>query len=251
MSTELDHERWEELAAGYALNALEPAEGEEFTAHLSGCERCVSVLADHSFVAAQLGSLVEDLDAAPSWESVRGALPTRSLRPLPDLRPRQPFEQAPAAVVPLESRRRRFAPLLAAAASLVVLGSAGTLAWQAQSDDKVTQQEAMLARCASTPSCHVVQLQSQAKVVVLAGEAHLMAENLPAVSSSQRYVLWQMPRTGRPTMVGMLQETGNGSIGEGHELALPYEETAAFGLSVEKSLALPDGPTHVVAVGTA
>ena len=245
----LEHERWEELSAGYALNALEPEEAEAFLAHLEGCSRCADVLAEHDLVAAQLGSLVEDDSAAPAWESIRAALPPRALHLPPLAVP--PREAAGAEVVPLDSRRRRVPALLATAASLVLMASAGAVAWQVRGDSAPTRQEAMLTTCASTPQCHVIQLQSQAKVVVLDGQAHLMAEKLPALTSGQRYVLWQMPRTGRPTAVGLLEETSNGSIGEGHPLVLPYDDTAAFGLSVEQSVAPPTAPTRVVAVGTA
>ena len=36
----VEHERWDELAAGHALHALEPAEAIEFEQHRIGCARC-------------------------------------------------------------------------------------------------------------------------------------------------------------------------------------------------------------------
>jgi hypothetical protein len=67
----------------------------------------------------------------------------------------------------------------------------------------------------------------------------------------QVYVLWQLPRDGRPTMVATLTETRRGRMGEQHRLALSYESTAAFGVSVETSRSVPTHPTEILAVGTA
>jgi hypothetical protein len=48
-----------------------------------------------------------------------------------------------------------------------------------------------------------------------------------------------------------LARTADGSVGEAHPLALPYADTAAFGLSLEPASVVPTGPTDVVAVGSA
>jgi hypothetical protein len=41
------HERFDELAAGYALHALEPADEQVFRTHLDGCSRCQLEVAAH------------------------------------------------------------------------------------------------------------------------------------------------------------------------------------------------------------
>jgi len=66
------HEHWDELAAGYALDALEPAEEAELLTHLDTCELCRDALRGHELVAAQLAALAEDDDLAPpSWSAIR------------------------------------------------------------------------------------------------------------------------------------------------------------------------------------
>ncbi|HUR52405.1 MAG TPA: anti-sigma factor [Mycobacteriales bacterium] len=244
MSESQGHEHWEELAAGHALDALEPEETEAFTAHLQGCERCHRVLADHAFVAAQLGSLVEEQDDdVPSWESIRPlALPVRSAAPA----------AADDVVVSLAAVRQRRQPrLLAAAASLLLLAGAGGVALLTTRDNAPNAQQQVLASCSAGSGCHVVHLQGKADLVVAGGTAKLLATSLPAAPSGHVYVLWQLPRDGRPTMVGKLQTTGSGSVGEAHPLVLPYDSTAAFGISLEPAATTPTAPTDVVAVGSA
>jgi anti-sigma-K factor RskA len=230
-----DHEHWEELAAGYALDALEPEESQLFAAHLAGCVRCQEVLADHAFVAAQLGTIVDEHEA-PSWSSLRSRV-VGDVAPVTSL---------------AEVRARRRAPrLLGAAAGLALVVAGSAVAWQTTHDDPPSGQQQVLAACAAQAGCHAVDLQGKATVVVADGSARLLATSLAPVGAGKVYVLWQMPRTGRPTMVGTLARTADGSVGEAHPLALPYADTAAFGLSLEPASVVPTGPTDVVAVGSA
>lgn len=233
-----DHVRWEELAAGHALDALEPEEDAEFTAHLAGCARCAEVLADHAFVAAQLGQLVDPLDvSAPSWASIReGVVPT------------------PAPVTSLEQvrARRRSPRLLSAAAAALLVAGAGAV-WVASSSREQQQspQQATLAACAASPGCHVVNLQGKASLVVSNGSVRLLSSSLPVPAAGKVYALWQLPRGGRMLLVGSLRATAAGTVGESHALVLPYEETTAFGLSLEPSTVVPTAPSEVVALGSA
>jgi len=226
-----DHDHWEELAAGHALNALEPEETEAFTAHLGGCARCQAVLSEHSFVAAQLGTLVDVRDEAPSWQRIRAGV-------------------LPAAPVSLdvERARRRSPRVLAVAASVVLLLAAGVAALLL-TDRSPSGQQQVLASCEASTSCHVVHLQGKADVVVSDGTVRLLAKRLGSPGAGRVFVLWQLPRDGRPTMIGTLGSTADGSVGESHALALPYDSTAAFGVSSEPASVVPTGPTDVVALG--
>src|SRR5436305_1160271 len=69
------HQRWDELAAGHALHALEPAEAAEFEVHRDRCARCRQSYVEMSSVAAQLGSLAASGDGEPpSWRRMRPAI---------------------------------------------------------------------------------------------------------------------------------------------------------------------------------
>ncbi|HUR14396.1 MAG TPA: anti-sigma factor [Mycobacteriales bacterium] len=233
------HEHWEELAAGHALDALEPEETELFTAHLATCGPCQASLADHAFVAAQLGTIVNEQAGAPSWSRMRGHV----VEPVHEVAPVTSLADARA--------RRRSPRLLAAAASLVLLTGGTVVAWQVTRSDAPSAQEQVLAACSAQPGCHAVDLQGKATVVVADGSARLLATSLPPAGDGRVYVLWQLPRGGRPTMVARLSGAAAGTVGEAHPLALPYEDTAAFGVSREPASVVPTGPTDVVALGNA
>ncbi|HEY2579801.1 MAG TPA: hypothetical protein VGI74_26110, partial [Streptosporangiaceae bacterium] len=54
-----DHDgQFEELAAGYALDALEPADEQTFLQHASDCPECTRMLASYREVAAAIASVV-------------------------------------------------------------------------------------------------------------------------------------------------------------------------------------------------
>lgn len=237
------HERWDELAAGYALHALEPDEDATFRAHLDGCGRCQQVLDEHAFVAAQLGALSEATEVAPpSWSRIRAGV----------------VGAAPAQVVSLsaERQRRRAAPrLIGAAAAAVLLAGAGAVGWQLSAQTGGTPRPvAAVTRCAHTDGCHVVRLpEGHPKAVVLAesDQARVVPTGLAAPGAGHVYALWQMPRDGRPVLVTVLPPTAQDVPGPAAELALPYAETAAFAISVEPVDVVPTKPTRVLAVGTA
>jgi hypothetical protein len=205
------HETFDELAAGYALDALEPADELEFTRHLAECDRCRRSLAEHSLVAAELSSLV---------------LPSSAVRRPP----------------------RRWAWVVGAAAAAALV-AAGAVVLRPSSP--VTTQQIALRACQDRAQCHVVSLQDLARLIVADGAVTVLPEHLGAAPAGRVYVLWQLPKDGRPTMVTTLGETRNGTVGKAHTLALPYGSTAAFGLSVEPVNAVPTKPTKVLAVGVA
>jgi hypothetical protein len=59
------HARFEELAVGHALDALEPEDDLAFRAHLAGCGRCQQDVADHVETLAQLAQLSEPVEPPP------------------------------------------------------------------------------------------------------------------------------------------------------------------------------------------
>src|SRR5881409_467869 len=124
-SAEHDDARWAELAAGYSLHALEPAEEEAFITHLAGCAVCRATLDDHELVAAQLASLADDAEsAAPPWSRIRPVLgPPSEATPVQELR-------APGNEAPVRRLHPRHTRLLAAAAAFAALVAVGVTGWQ-------------------------------------------------------------------------------------------------------------------------
>src|SRR5882724_11750723 len=52
--TDSTHAEWDELAAGYAVDALEPDDEAQFVAHLRDCDRCTDTVFGLTEVAATL-----------------------------------------------------------------------------------------------------------------------------------------------------------------------------------------------------
>lgn len=241
------HRRWEELAAGHALSALEPAEEAEFLAHLTTCESCPELLADHALVAARLGTLVEGEDEAPSWERIRaGIFP--SVPRVPDADAHGGVTAAPTVASLDEARARRRNPLLLRVAAAAVLVTGAGAIWLASSGSSPDPQQAALTACSSQPGCHVLSLQGKAKLIVSGNTVRLLSSSLRPPASGRQYVLWQQPRGGDMILVGSLRATQPGTVGETHRLVLPYETTAGFGLTLEPSGVVPTHPGQVVAV---
>jgi hypothetical protein len=241
------HDRWEELAAGHALSALEPVEEAEFLAHLTTCGSCPELLADHALVAAQLGTLVQREEEAPSWERIRAGILPAAPRAA-DADEDSGVTAAPQVVSLDEARARRRTPMLLRVAAAAVLVAGAGAAWLASSGNGSDPQQAALATCSSQPACHVLSLQGKAKLIVSGNTVRLLSSSLQPPASGREYVLWQQPRGGDMILIGSLRATRPGSVGETHRLVLPYETTAGFGLTLEPSGVVPTHPGQVVAV---
>jgi hypothetical protein len=240
MSTPLDptHERWDELAAGYALDALEPAEEVELLAHMEQCSTCRDALRDHEYVAAQLAALADDPHApSPAWSSIRTGIVGETPAP-------QVVDLA------VQRVRRRQPRLLGAAAAVAILAAGGIVVATQVGGQSATQQA--ISDCRSSSTCHVVQLDrgthERAVVLVRNGNAKLLPTNLPSPGAAKVYALWQLPRAGKPTLLAQPVSSADPST---TPLAMGYDETAAFALSVEPEGPRATSPTTVVAIGSA
>lgn len=236
------HEMWDELAAGYALHALEPADKQRFIAHLSGCDHCVAALDDYALVAAQLGSVADtETDEAPSWQQIRGGI----------------VDDRPAPVVSLGRRRQlRSARLLAAAAAVVTLTAVGVAGWQLShpSGAGTSTGVAALNACAQQVGCRAIRLHAPdganpAAVIVNGDRAAVVPLTLTGAPAGRTYVLWQMPSDGSPIPVSEFRATDRQTAST--PLPSSYADTAAFAISLEPSDVAPQRPTDVLAVGTA
>ena len=231
------HDEWDELAAGYALHALEPDEEQRFTEHLAGCDECVGLLREHELVAAQLGALAHaEADMpAPEWGAIRRSVVGDS------------------APISLDARRRarRRAPwVLGAAAAAVVIAAAGVVVWQANGSSTSPADRA-LAACRHQAGCSVVRLHAShgadpAVVLVSADHVTMVPLAMRPAPQGKEYVLWQLLRSGAPTPVAELTDA---SAPSSAGLVMPYADTAAFAVSVESASVPPSQPTQVVAVG--
>lgn len=232
-----DHDRMEELAAGYALHALTPEDESRFEAHLETCARCAAALESYEYVAAQLGSMAhyQDHDDPPSWESIHAAV----------VGPAAPAVQ----VADIDARRHRLnlsRRVLAAAAAVVLIAAGGIAIWRVTSSGSTSS-------CTAAADCHVVDLDAAggttiAAVTVRSNTATVTPSAMPAAPAGKVYVLWQQPRDGRATAIGEFT-AATGAPTTAGTLITPYADTMLFAVSLEAAGTAPASPSNLLASG--
>ena len=232
------HDEWDELAAGYALHALEPDEERRFTDHLAGCEECAGLLREHELVAAQLGSLAHAENAddapAPEWSAIRAGVVST---PAP---------------VSLDARReRRRQPWLLGAAAAVLVAAGGAVVVFSGGGTTATPAARAIAACRHETGCAVIRLHAAhgadpGAVLVADGKVTMVPLAMKAPAPGTQYVLWQLLRSGAPTPVAVFR---NASEPATSPLVMAASDTAAYAVSVEPDTWPPAQPTHVVAIG--
>ena len=260
-----EHARFDELAAGYALHALDPDDEREFAAHLPGCPACRQALAGYEVVAAGLaeGWLAGESARPPARLGERiSAAVAREVTPAPvsDIagarRSRDqgaPGRAAPApAARPGWPRGRRLAVLGASLAAVVALIAGGVIAGRLASEPSRPA-----AACVHAAGCHQIALTAPgtatttARVIVRDGAAWVVPSGLrPDDRGRQIYVLWQITRGRRAIAVGTFDVRANaaGAVRIG-VLAVGYHQTRAFAVSLEHGRKAPPSPSSPVAAG--
>jgi anti-sigma factor RsiW len=209
-----------ELTAAYALDALEPEERSAYEAHLPGCEDCQREL-------------------AAFWETTEAlAVATSGPTPSPALRERilADVRTEPARnVVPLEPRRTRLVPALAAVAAVAAVIALGLWAADLSRDLDDTRSALDRVRLAAAivadPGSRTVDLAagSGRLVVDRDGRAALVLTDLDPAPSGQTYQAWIIEGE-NPIPAGVFRgEDGldlvlvDGDIAEGEIVAVTVE----------------------------
>lgn len=235
------HDRWDELAAGYALHALSPEDAAAFDDHLPHCERCLASVNEHALTAAQLGSLAHSTDvAAPEWERIRDAVLGEPAAPRVLRRP-------------VHQRRYELSRrTLAVAAGAAILAGGGVAAWRGTTGGSTP---APVSACRAASGCHVVALhesrggKSAGSVLVSAdGTMTVVPSGLTAAPAGRTYVVWQVPRDGRPQPVARFVRAGSGVRARG-SLGIAYSDLMELAVSIEPDGQLPTKPSRIVAAG--
>ena len=191
-----------ELTAGYALDALDPAEREAFERHLADCEQCQNELASFWEVTSALAVAAD------------GPAPNAALREriLADARAEK------QTVVPLDSRRR-VSPVLASVTAIAAAVAIGlgiySISLSGQLDDTkaaLTAQESAAAVLAD-PTATTVALQSgSGRLVVDAdGAAVLVLDDLAAAPAGKIYQAWNVEGQ-TPVSAGIFDTTDKQAI---------------------------------------
>ena len=212
----MDHATLQELAAGAALDDLDPAERQAFEAHAATCDACRRLALDLDDVMVDLALVSPSLEPpADLRASVFAALrepgrPTLTLVPDPGNTPSSTATTVPASRAGGAGRIARRAGLAAAAVFAIVAVGLGVqnqrlndqvaAANVALADARVQLQARQAAVAVAADPAHVtVALHSEpvapaANAVVMfrpgTTEAFLMATDLPATPAGQVYQLW-------------------------------------------------------------
>lgn len=211
-----------ELTAGYALDALDTEERRAYEAHLQGCEHCQQEL-------AAFWQTTEALAVAAS-----GSVPSPDLRDriLADARAERNI------VVPLESRRRRTVPVLAAAAAMAALVALAVGLWASRLSNELDdarsalERERVAAAVLADPAARTVALQAgDGRLVVDPdGRAVLVLDGLDPAPKGKAYELW-IVESGTPRPAGLFPGSDgldvfglDGTVDNGDVVAVTVEK---------------------------
>ena len=188
------------LSGAYAVDALDPAERMLFEQHLATCPDCRAEVDSLREAAATLPETT--LAEPPPGLRERLLADIATVRPLPPVvEPTSlPAEEGPAhaPAIPLESRRRRFRPAMAAAAAVVALIGGGIALDQSLNDDGGAQQPQLTAadRVLQDPDAQHVhkEFPGGATATVVSSEAEgkavLVTSRMPPAPDGKVYELW-------------------------------------------------------------
>jgi anti-sigma-K factor RskA len=212
------------LSGAYAVDALDPAEREQFEQHLASCAECRAEVASLREATTLLGGLDETEPPVSVRAGVLAGIAT--IRPLPP-EVAEPAESAEstastdrstAAVTPLPARRRRWTALAAAAAVLAVVGGGAVVWQQVDRPDRSQQALSETDRVLQAADARRVNLSLpggvRASLVrsVTEGRAVLVTRNMPAAPAGKVYELWLQTPGGAMVPAGLMKEAGSRTV---------------------------------------
>ena len=257
------HGRFDELAAGYAVHALDSGEVLLFVRHARQCGRCQRALADYADVTAAMAELAPAAEPSPELaeriiavataDLVSGdprATRSSSAAPSPD----EPSDRSSPQVLPLRQRRPRPTRVAAAAAAAAVIIGGGI--WGGLAATSGGTAPPSLAECVRSHRCTEVVLtaaathRTAAKVIIRDGAVYMEPAAMSANPGDEIYVLWQLTGAHTPLAVGSfdIKPGTHGPVRIGG-LAAPYGSTWAFAVSLEHGRTIPAKPSHPIALG--
>jgi hypothetical protein len=274
-----EHDGYAELAAGWALHALEPDDETRFADHLASCSDCQRAVADYAGALAEVSSLSPTVEPPASLgERIRAEV-ARDLESASE--PRSPLPSEPAPLpepVPLADRRpaapartRRW--LLAAAAAVVLVLAVGnvvqyqrTRAAEQRADrqsvalsreHQEAARRAELLRLIGQPGARVSQLTADGRIMayVLVHDktVQIVTDGMAPNDPSQEFVLWMVGDGGNPKAMFKF-DVARSDIDLARLGQLPSVQGGikAFAVSIEpRQAGMPTTPTHKLADGKA
>lgn len=235
----------DELAAAYALGALDADEDRAVSGHLATCSR------DH----AEARSLIEGAALVPA------SLPP--VEPSAGLRDRL---MATVAATPQEHRRRpaavgapetaspsrpwwRVNPLPSAIAAVALALAVGFGAWGLSLNAQLAERDAALRAIAAADAAYVARGEAGSGWVIQTGDqAMFVADDLAELAAGTLYELWLIDAHGTATAAGTLTDTSGVAL---VTLERPIDDAVTFAVTVEtERVEQPQhDPVMVAAIG--
>ena len=261
-----DHAGFDELAVGWAMHALEPEDESFFLAHLAGCARCATTVAETSEVMAAMAS---DLPQPEPSEGLRNRIraaveeteQVAAPAPVPAARPVRPVaaDPEPRRVVEQPSRWRRAIPVGLVAAAVAAIVGLGVWNVVLTSDRQelqstVAEQSAFMDSLFADGEATVAPMTHRGDMVAMMvardGEMGIVPAALSANDAqNSTYVLWGLGE-GAPTALATFDverpQLKVQTVGSGQTDLSGY---SGFGISLESGRQPPPSPTEIVAQG--
>ena len=255
-----DHEKWEALAVGHVLAALEPEDEDLFASHLAGCSVCARTIAEMTSVASHLAYAAEPAEPPAALKSsILDAVAASGRAPAPSAR----GESALGNVVPLvrpapQHASTRWAQLLSAAAAVVLIAGLGVwnlnLRQNVQIADQAVARMTRVEQLAADPTTVRVPLTSgngaKGSALVRGTDVAVLLKGLPRNDASSIYVLWYQDDGGtfRAFDTFDVRETDHVNVVES-SLALPITRIQAIAVSREPGRVAPANPSFPLVQG--
>jgi anti-sigma-K factor RskA len=228
------------LAAGYALDALDPAESLQFEQHLTGCESCRADLAEYAAATGRLAAVAEQAPPPGMRAAVLARVAATTQLPPQVGQATEPPPDDATVVVPLRRRRPVGTVLLAAAAAVLAVAVVG-VGWRAvtlSGDlDAARTTAAEVAAVVTAPDAESVSGDipggARGAVVTSASldRAVVLADGIQPAPAGKVYQLWFINGAGEATSAGFLTPGPDGRAAQ--VLAGTSASATTIGVTVE------------------
>lgn len=283
-----DHDRFDELAVGWALHALEPEDEDAFAVHLADCGRCTRTVGETSEVMAAMATDLPVAEPSPSLrERLRAAVEETEqvTRPTASEGDRAPSESTPRLTTvggsparPADPRPgflgprrrsggratdrstwRRIVPnalVAAGVAAILALGAWNVVVTQDRDAARATAStqaevmDSLLAPGRATIAPMEHDGRRVATVVARDGQAQVVIDGMTVNDTSDStYVLWGMT-DGSPVALGTFDVASDGvDLRTVASDATGLDDYSAYGISIEPGRQAPPTPSDIVANG--
>jgi anti-sigma-K factor RskA len=227
----------DELAAAYAVGAVEPTEEREISQHLSTCDR-PHVEARQLIDAA--AAVPAQLDPMLPGPALRARLLATVAETAQDHRP-APAPRRLVEAPPAERHRwwQRSSPMLGLAAAGALALAVGLGAWGVSLQQQVADRDTALRAVATADAAHrVTGSAGSGWLLETDDETVFLAEGLAALDGGRIYELWLIEADGGAVAVGVVNEVEDLVIAP---LESQVGDATAFAVTVEAERV--DAPT--------